>query len=349
VVRHRKPSRHLLRHSKVVAVIAVLGLTGAIVTAFAGTGSSDPEVGNIESFHSHGHAHHMGPRGIPRRGALVGAAYRSNTDPAPWEKAMGRRLGVRRTFWRADQVKSAVHVAAQDIRHHRRPWLSFKMPYSWSEMAAGRGDRWARLLAVRLSRLNGPVWVAFHHEPEGDGNIKKWTAMQAHLAPIVRRNAANVAYSIILTGWNQLYGPPQYNLNALWPRHTKIDLVGFDIYNKFGVVKNGRTFRDSTHMRKDYFRPLSRWAKEHHVAWGLAETGITDKAARDRPRMLGRTYRSLRATGGVAFSYFNTNLNSVAHWSLDSSSKKGQFNTVLRSSPAVKGGRHGAGSVLGVQ
>src|SRR5690349_17301897 len=33
------------------------------------------------------------PRGIPRCGALLGAAYGSNTDPTEWEQRMGRGLG----------------------------------------------------------------------------------------------------------------------------------------------------------------------------------------------------------------------------------------------------------------
>ena len=47
--------------------------------------------------------------------------------------------------------------------------MSFKLPHSWGEMAAGAGDAWAKNLAARFGRLNGPVWLAFHHEPEGDG------------------------------------------------------------------------------------------------------------------------------------------------------------------------------------
>ena len=119
---------------------------------------------------------------------------------------MGQQLGVRRTYWGATQVDSAVKIAKTDLAAGRLPWISFKLPYGWADMAAGKGDAWIRDLATKLSKLNGPVWLAFHHEPEGDGDIKQWTAMQARLAPIVRSTAPNVAYSIVLTGWHQLYG-----------------------------------------------------------------------------------------------------------------------------------------------
>jgi hypothetical protein len=149
---------------------------------------------------------------------------------------MSKPLGIRRTFWGGSTVDKAVATAKGDLAKHRLPWISFKLPHSWSDMAAGKGDAWVRGLATKLAALDGPVWLAFHHEPEGDGNIKQWTAMQAHLAPIVRSIAPNVAYSIILTGYHQYYGDAQYSLESLWPKNTKIDLAGFDIYNQYGVV-----------------------------------------------------------------------------------------------------------------
>ena len=71
-----------------------------------------------------------------------------------------------------------------------------------------RGSRWQPVAVTpgpgrspaSWRQLDGPVWLAFHHEPEGDGDLRAWTAMQARLAPIVRETAPNVAYSIILTG-----------------------------------------------------------------------------------------------------------------------------------------------------
>ena len=157
-------------------------------------------------------------RGIPRCGALLGAAYGSNSSPRRWERSMGRGLGVHRTYYDGDRVDAAVSTAANDLRHNRVPWISFKLPYSWEEMRDGRGDDWTRQLARRMAKLNGPVWLAFHHEPEGDGDLRAWTQMQQRLAPIVRRIAPNVAYSIILTGWNQLYGNRAVRLDKIWPR-----------------------------------------------------------------------------------------------------------------------------------
>jgi hypothetical protein len=271
-------------------------------------------------------------RGVPSRGALFGAAVGSNTDPASFEASIGQRLGVRRTFWTGSQVNSAVNTARADLSIGRLPWISFKVPYSWAQMAAGDGDAWARDLATKLAQLPGPVWVAFHHEPEGDGVIKDWTAMQRRLGPIVRATAQNVGFSIILTGWHQLYGDSQYSLDSLWPA-TTVDVAGFDVYNAYGLVKDGVLRLKPTDMRGAYFEPLSNWAESKGVAWGLAESGYTDRAAADYPSWLEDTYDDLVATGGVAFSYFNTSLNSQGSWVITSSSKTMQFSTAINRTP----------------
>jgi hypothetical protein len=275
-------------------------------------------------------------RGIPGScAAYLGSAYGSNADPTPWENTMGQQLGIRRTYYGASQVDKGVSTAKTDLAAGRVPWISFKLPYGWGDMAAGKGDAWTLDLATKLSRLNGPVWLAFHHEPEGDGDIKQWTAMQAHLAPIVRAAAPNVAYSIVLTGYNQFYGAAQYSLESLWPKNTKIDLLGVDTYNKFGVVKDGKENTKGTDMVKSYFTKLQTWTEKTHVPWGIAETGYTDKAADVDPQWVSRTYNELKSYGGVAFTYFNTNLNSVANWALTTDKKKSQFKAAMQGKPTL--------------
>jgi hypothetical protein len=276
-------------------------------------------------------------RGIPVAscGAMIGSAFGSNTDPTTWEKEMGRNLGVHRTYYGASQVDKAVSVSKADLAQNRIPWISFKLPYSWSEMAAGKGDAWTRDLSVKLSKLNGPVWVAFHHEPEGDGDIKQWTAMQARLAPIVRASAPNVAFTIVLTGWHEFFGAAEYHLDNLMPKNTKVDMIGIDVYNFYGVVKDGKTTTKMTDFAKSYFQPLNAWTKAHGMAWGVAETGFTDSAATKEPQWVANTYNLLKANNGVAFTYFNTTLNSIANWALSTTVKKTGYASALRSTPTL--------------
>ena len=269
------------------------------------------------------------PRGLPHCGAVLGAAYGSNTDPTGWERRMGRNLGVHRTYHAATDVAAAITTVEQDLAAQRVPWISFTLPHSWTDMADGKGDAWVQDLATRLATTDGAVWVAFHHEPEGDGDIAEWTRMQARLAPLVRAAAPNVAYSIILTGWNQFHGPAGYRLDALMP-NTKIDLLGIDVYDTFGV--NGS--REHTPMKAGFFTKIQAWTKAHTMAWGLAETGLTDESAADNPGWFRQTYADLVATHGVALTYFNADVNATASWKLSGSKQRG-FAEALRSTPVL--------------
>lgn len=273
-------------------------------------------------------------RGIPC-GTYVGAAVGSNTDPATFESAVGNTLGVRRTYWGPTQVDSALRTVTADIAKGRLPWISFKLPYSWAEMAAGKGDAWALDLATRLSQVGGPVWIAFHHEPEGDGVIADWLAMQRHLSPIVRNTAKNVAYTTILTGWHELYSG-QYTLDGMYPGDGVVDLVGFDVYLFMGVVKDGVMNTKYTDMDAAYYKPLAEWAAKRNVAWGVAETGITDYASESYPTWMPQMVTALKARGGKAFAYFNTSLNSSGSWVITTPNKTNQFASALKQSDFVR-------------
>ena len=158
--------------------------------------------------------------------------------------------------------------------------------------------------------------------------------MQERLAPIVRSTARNVAYSIILTGWNQVYGHGQYSLESLWPQDTRIDLVGFDVYNKYGVESEGSVSTHRTPFKRSYFKKFQKFADKHDLAWGLAETGHTDRSASTEPRFVKHLYNGVRRHGGVAVAYFNTTLNSIAPWRLQGE-KDRQFAATLRRTPTL--------------
>ena len=275
-----------------------------------------------------------GRRGIPSCGAFLGQTYRANDDPAALERRYGRRLGVHRTYFRADQVSWAVDVARDDLAHGRLPWVSFKLPTSWEQVAEGAADLWAVSLAKRFGQLDGPVWLAFHHEPEFDGDITAWRKMQERLGPIVR-SQDNLAFTVIVTGYHQFYGEEQFHLGNMWPRGIKVDVAGFDIYNQLGVVKDGEENTTGTNLNAWYFAKIAPWARRHDVAWGLAETGFTHKAARRDPHWIRRTHRQLENAGGVAFAYFNTTLNSIAPWDLSTSVKRAGWREAQTGGPLL--------------
>lgn len=326
------------RASTALAAVLAAGVLWALLATSPGVPrAATPDPGTTVA----GPAAQAGPgvdcplttRGLPTCGALVGATHGANTPPTSLEAAAGRPLGIRRTFYTPGQVARAVRTAREDLRGGRLPWISFKLPTDWAAMAAGDGDPWARRVARRLARLPGPVWVAFHHEPEGDGDIQDWRRMQERLAPLVRGLADNVGFTVVLTGWNQMYGEEKYSLERVWPRDVTIDLAGFDVYNDVGVTRGGRTELEWPDLGAEYFAPIAAWAAAHDVAWGLAETGITDTAAEVEPRWIQETYADLVHYGGVAFTYFDSYLNSIGSWPLETRTKQEAFRETLLSSP----------------
>lgn len=274
------------------------------------------------------------PRGVPRRGTLVGATVSGSSDLDTRERQLGQTLPVHRTYYGPDEVGEALRTVRRDLARNRLPWISFKLPRSWRQMTAGRGDAWTRDLTRRLARVDGPVWLAFHHEPEHDGPIGRWVQMQRHLSPIVKRHSDNVAYTIILTGWNMFFDEPRHRLPRVWPGDKYVDLLGMDMYNDYGAVRHGR---EGTTMLEPmrYYRPLSRFARRHDVPWAVAEVGYSDDAAREYPRWIHEAYRDLVSSGGVAMSYFDSSYNSVADWTLSHPKKLPAFAALVRESRRI--------------
>jgi hypothetical protein len=274
----------------------------------------------------------LNARGVGPCGPLLGGATGSNDDPAGLEQQFGQRYGVRRSYFTAGQEDRALTTAAADLAAGRIPWISFKLPHPWTEMAAGAGDAWAADLSTRLAGLPGPVWVAFHHEPEKDQpDIGAWRATQERLGPILRSRAPNAAFTVILTGWNQFRGPAEFSLASLWPG-TTVDLAGFDVYCPVGAGKHADV---PASLHDSYLVPLAAWARAHGVAWGLAETGITNAASARHPDWIQRTRQELADTGGLVLAYFNSPLNSTQDWTLGDPGKAADFAAALRQSPVL--------------
>ncbi len=136
-----------LKHSKLIFAAALIPLVLALAGPAAPSTSASSPLTNGGT---------AGPRGIPSSGAYMGGAYGANTNLSRWETALGgKSLGVHRTYW-GSSYSSAVKTAKADAARNRVPWMSFKPPYSWSAMANGKGDAWARGLARAMKTVNGP-------------------------------------------------------------------------------------------------------------------------------------------------------------------------------------------------
>lgn len=242
--------------------------------------------------------------GIPPKGeTLAGASVANGAEATAvaFEAKVGP-LGVRRSYWQSSGVTSAVATARADLAAGRIPWLSFKLPYAWGAMATGSGDAWVTDLANRLALLPGPVWVALHHEPEGDGVVADYRAMQAQCLPLLRR--PNIATTLILTGWGEVLGSQK--IADYWPGDGIVDILGMDPYNWFGTsASQGSALRTTWDELKVYYVAMAAWGEAHGCRWGVAETAYADTAATRDAAWLTRAYDDMRAMGGVALAYFN--------------------------------------------
>ena len=127
--------------------------------------------------------------------------------------------------------------ASSDIAAGRMPLISTKVPGSWASVASGNQDAWLTARIKALAGVKGPVWLALHHEPRGDGNAADWVRMQQHARTLIDRHSTNIALVGILNGWDFL----QRNGNPQAYRHpvgTGVHIMGFDSYNP-STPKNG--------------------------------------------------------------------------------------------------------------
>lgn len=264
------------------------------------------------------------PQGIPASGAYSGATVSGTSSLPAREAALGQTLPIRRTYWGPTGVTKAVATAAEDVKAKRLPWVSFKLPATWAAMADGAQDAWANDVIRRLDAVDGPVWLAFHHEPENDTQpLAEWTRMQARLGRLVKaQRSDNIAFSIIVMGWHQIGGTADKRLPALWPGDGIVDIIGLDPYNWYNYLKdNGTRDMKMTEMQP-YWDTFSSFARARGVNWAVAEIGYGNEAAALDPGWITNAFTSMVRSGGIGMSYFDTSYNTLGmSWNLDLASK----------------------------
>jgi hypothetical protein len=260
----------------------------------------------------------------------VGASIQNNGDPTTLESGAGRTLGLHRTYWNYGNIASSIRTATADATAGRIPWLSYKLPVSWADAASGSVDAQTKALATQLATVPGEVWVAIHHEPEGDGNLSDWRAMERRLLPLLAA-APNVRTSIILTAWDTFDSKNSaYSLDSLWPG-SMVDIAGFDASNPYGDANHiDKGWTETSH----YYDELAPPTNKLGVDWAIAETGYTDSAAAKDPDWLTRAYHDMANRTdlpGIGLSYFNSTANSIGSWTL-SGVKIDRFDAILNKS-----------------
>ena len=238
-------------------------------------------------------------------------------------------IKVDRRYYGAGDVAKAVTNVKANAAAGILTWASFKLGYSWADMVAGKGDVWAKDLIAKLVALKTPVWIAFHHEPEGDGVMTDWTKMQDRLSRFVPVGG-DVKYWLIVTGWHQSKGTTVANKwPALYPKGAPIWGIAYDYpyqsygkVTKDGVVTNNTAWTDPNfyvdHVA-DTCASISVSEKRtgaNVLKAGIAEWGYGDEAFAKDKTWLVKVLQRCKDRGLVGNAYFDTTLNSSHTWTL---------------------------------
>ena len=244
--------------------------------------------------------------GDPCAGSLYYGASVEGGDPKTLESQVGTGLTLFRSYMQPSSSASKfASRAAADVAAGRIPLISTKVPGSWADVAAGKQDAWLTERVKALATVKGPVWLALHHEPRGDGDPADWVRMQQHARTVIDQHANNVALVGILNGWDFLQkggNPGAYN----HPVGTGVDVMGFDTYNPWSPTNgDGWKSPEQTLLPGDV---IQSWGYptligEHGVRTDANNPG---KAA----AWLKDVYDLAVQRGYVGMSYFDSGQNS---------------------------------------
>ncbi len=322
----------------IVAVLIIVG-TVLLVAGHAATPAPSPNNNAAQRFPGDPNPRISGKR-------YWGAGINGNGDPIRHEGPTGKSLSVRRTFWGWDNNRtSMITTIKADLSKNRLPYVSTKTP-KWSEVASGQHDAALDDLLKKIDATGGPVWLTFYHEPEDntnsgtgrekcektspiscDGTAADWRAMQKHVRD--RMNALGTKHIAFLPTlmswtWDSRSGrnPSDYWVAGVW------DALGVDHYNE----STSSIIYDATAW-KNYVA----FAQSKNIPMAIGEWGIrgTDAVAGQKMRDFW-SWSSNNNNDLLAYSYFDSNLNSASGgWEMFGGQLT-TFQDILKNDPRVQ-------------
>lgn len=219
--------------------------------------------------------------GRPPEGKVLWGASLGSQDPITrHDEPAGTLMELRRLFYVWSNYESgwAMRQVRENVEAGRFVWVSFKLPGSWVQVAAGQYDLEIRRMLTELEGLGVPIWLTMHHEPEGGGGSNAPDESSGHAGHkamntrvrdlMTDLGTQNIALSLVLMGWtwdeaSQAYpGDPNRNPDNWWDGDV-YDFIGVDPYvNKTGTMLTANWFR------------IEAWAVANGVDIGVAEWGL---------------------------------------------------------------------------
>ena len=176
-----------------------------------------------------------------------GASVPHHRSLPDWERELGAKLGLNRSYFTPDPNETAqlVHRCRDDLAHGRLPHVSIKAPGTWSEVAAGARDDWLTGMLRPLGEGSGPVFLTLHHEPENDAGPpgmqpSDYVAMQHRAIRTARELAPEVTIVPVLQQWT--FDPARHDVDPAAWLVPEASVIGLDVYNPWSPT-NGKQWR----------------------------------------------------------------------------------------------------------
>lgn len=223
--------------------------------------------------------------------AYWGASLEGNGSPSRHEGPTGVSLSSRRTYWQWDDAINASSnmyaTIRNDLQNNRLPFISFKPPVTagsaWQKVADGQYDTELRAIISRLESIGTtyqkPIWVVFHHEPEGGGTSGNtpddpggpvaWRAMQHKFRDLMTSlGTRHLAFMPILMSYT--WNPSSGRDPNLWWEPGVWDAF---VVDHFQTNAGGTMFSDGT------WNAFVSWIKDpsRNLPFGTGEWGNTCK------------------------------------------------------------------------
>lgn len=251
----------------------------------------------------------------PSTKVLFGASVQGE-DPAPLEAMVGHTLGVHRTYWQAGDIGACTAAMKDDAAHGRASIVSFKLPGTWADMAAGKHDDWLAQLGQLAAAL--PAVLCLHHEPENDIGTGQqpgdYKAMYTHARPLIEKAAPKIALTpIYMSGkYNPVSTPnPAIRLRLEdWLDPAMCGAVGFDAYNHWtsGGTAAWRTVPDTFGHFLDDIARVAPSLPVYVAEWGVRTDPATPGKAAQWMHD-AHTYLTGRSVKAMSFFSSSQNVN----------------------------------------
>jgi hypothetical protein len=277
--------------------------------------------------------------------AYWGASIEANADPvARHEKATGKSLSVRRTFWQwkdaTDTGSKMYQFISDDLANNRLPFVSTKTP-SWADVGSGKYDAQIDIMLKKLDSYGKPIWFVANHEPEGGGckpncpgpngeddasGPAGWRAMQIRIRQrMTALGTKNVAFMpVVMTyTWEKASKrtPDEWWVDGIW------DAYCVDHYEQ----------AEGSNMLNSTWSTFLTWVEKRNIPYCIGEWGNTGTNATAGQEMRDFwDWNFSKNKDMVAYSYFDSNQNSSqGGWELKGEPLK-VFQDILKNDSKVQ-------------